>query len=76
MPLQRNLTQTDFDANPILVELEGVIGDVVSVYHPDQDVVLVPEIEADMVEARQAQIKSMGVKPIADQPIETVDTAL
>ena len=44
MALQKNLTQEDIDANPILSKLQAVEGDVVSIYHPDQEVKLIPEI--------------------------------
>ena len=79
MSLQRNLTQADLDANPILPELQGVVGDIVSIYHPDQDVELVPEVVADVVAAEDTQptvatpesTATSTNEPATDQPAPT-----
>lgn len=35
MALQKTIEQADLDGNPILATLDAVLGDVVSIFHPE-----------------------------------------
>lgn len=43
MALQRTITEADMAANPILAELQGVVGDVCSIVHDEVIPAPVPE---------------------------------